>query len=284
MVQEGEKLSMAPSPLVVALAVAIVTTLLFLAVQRASGGRVWLSNSLASGGGPGNRNVVLMLGAKDAGKTTLFSMLRYGACHGTFTSMLENVGDVATGAGLKPLRLVDMPGHGKLRYLMDDAERQRTLWGGKLHVKTILFVVDASTVARVVDDVVERLYDALYYAYEAKIPEFVLVVNKTELFTAMAAPKLVSRLQQELTQLVRTRQRLGSVIGSGGGAGVADTISERESAEWLLLPDDKEASLDLLQLPLPQTSVRVVKTSSFRQSREQLTGSLFAEAALKTSI
>lgn len=68
-------------------------------------------------------DVLLLLGPCGAGKTALFSLLAHGTAHThTTTSMVANAGPLRPPPGgrlRRPLTVVDCPGHGRLRGLLD---------------------------------------------------------------------------------------------------------------------------------------------------------------------
>lgn len=78
---------------------------------------------------------VLLVGPSDAGKTALFARLVHGRAVPSHTSMQPNIGLLPPAT-----RLVDVPGHARLR--------GQGLADHLPAAKGVLFVVDASTVAR----------------------------------------------------------------------------------------------------------------------------------------
>lgn len=93
---------------------------------------------LLLGGGRGN--CVLLVGPCDAGKTTLFHQLTAGSTHqGTVASMTPNeaqgpLAGEAGAAATRPVLLVDVPGHPRVR---GDAERYADRAAG------VVFVLDS---------------------------------------------------------------------------------------------------------------------------------------------
>jgi signal recognition particle receptor subunit beta len=81
----------------------------------------------------------------DSGKTLLFSLIVNGKPVETFTSLKENTGFVNVQSGV--LRLVDMPGHERLRLKLLDSFKQSA--------KAVVFVIDSSTVQKEIKDVAE---------------------------------------------------------------------------------------------------------------------------------
>lgn len=92
----------------------------------------------------------------DSGKTLLFSLIVNGKPVETFTSLKENTGFVNVQSGV--LRLVDMPGHERLRLKLLDSFKQSA--------KAVVFVIDSSTVQKEIKDVAEWVLD-LNYCFES---------------------------------------------------------------------------------------------------------------------
>lgn len=96
------------------------------------------------------RTDLLLCGLCESGKTLLFSQLLHNESRETFTSIAENVGDyVAEGSG-KSLRVIDIPGHERLRGRFFDQYKNTA--------KGIVFVVDSITAQKDVRDVAEYVF------------------------------------------------------------------------------------------------------------------------------
>lgn len=92
-----------------------------------------------------SRTDLLLTGLCDSGKTALFSQLLYSKESETFTSITENVGEYKCNKGV--LRLVDIPGHERLRIKFFDQY--------KSYAKAIVYVVDSVTFQKDIRDVAE---------------------------------------------------------------------------------------------------------------------------------
>ncbi|KAK3027655.1 hypothetical protein RJ639_040618 [Escallonia herrerae] len=86
-------------------------------------------------------NTVVLTGLRGSGKTTLFYQLRDGSSHlGTVTSMEPNDStfvlhfETSKKGKIKPVHIVDVPGHSRLRSKLDEFLLQAT---------GVVFVVDA---------------------------------------------------------------------------------------------------------------------------------------------
>jgi signal recognition particle receptor subunit beta len=84
------------------------------------------------------RTTVLLVGPPDAGKTALYSSLAFGSALPTHTSIQANSTLYTTSEG-RTLRLVDIPGHPRLR---DQFTNHLADTSG------VVFVVDSATVSR----------------------------------------------------------------------------------------------------------------------------------------
>ncbi|KAI9315187.1 signal recognition particle receptor beta subunit-domain-containing protein [Dichotomocladium elegans] len=141
------------------------------------------------------KNTILLLGISDAGKTALYTRLRYGKFVPTVTSMKENEGPLVVGS--KTFDLVDIPGH----------ERVRLRYTEFLPVtRSIVFLVDSTTIARQVREVGEYLYNVLAErkVQQQSIP-VLIVCNKADMITALPKEKIIQRLEAEMNRLRSTR-------------------------------------------------------------------------------
>eukprot|EP00250_Pteridium_aquilinum_P019162 c24324_g1_i2 orf=375-1157(+) len=149
-------------------------------------------------------DTVLLVGLSGSGKTALFYQLRDGSTHkGTVTSMEANVDrfilhSESTKQGkAKPVRLVDVPGHMKLRAKLDEFLTEA---GG------IIFLVDAADFMPNVRAISEYLYDILSKAWVVKYKVPVLIVaNKTDKVTAHSRDFIRKQLEKEIDKLRVTR-------------------------------------------------------------------------------
>ncbi|KAG2224784.1 hypothetical protein INT45_005308 [Circinella minor] len=142
-----------------------------------------------------SKTTILLLGATDAGKTQLYTQLRFEKKTSTVTSMKENEGPVTLKN--KTYELVDIPGHERVRFHYIDY----------LPVtRSIVFVVDSTTVARQIRIVGEYLYNILAQQQVQKqhIP-ILIACNKTDLITALPKDKIQQRLEVEINRLRSTR-------------------------------------------------------------------------------
>ncbi|KAI9474855.1 signal recognition particle receptor beta subunit-domain-containing protein [Zychaea mexicana] len=142
-----------------------------------------------------SKTTILLLGATDAGKTALYTRLRFGKKAQTVTSMKENEGLLTLEN--KTFDLVDMPGHERVRFRYVDY----------LPVaRAIVFVVDSTTVARQIRVVGEYLYNVLaqQQVQKERIP-ILIACNKTDLITALPQEKIQERLEVEINRLRSTR-------------------------------------------------------------------------------
>ena len=159
---------------------------------------------------PGSGDAVLLAGACGAGKTSLLMALRGSASTlGTVTSMDVNDASVTvedargkkTKSGsaattTKRARVVDLPGHPRLRAKIDaHASRARG----------VVFVLDAVDFAANRGEVAERLHALLADpAIRKRRVPFLVACNKSEKITAHPIEFIKTRLEKEIDALVRT--------------------------------------------------------------------------------
>ncbi|KAK4402778.1 hypothetical protein Sango_1018500 [Sesamum angolense] len=162
-------------------------------------------------------NTILLTGLSGSGKTVLFYQLRDGSSHqGTVTSMEPNEGtsvlhsETSKGNALyflekgkiKPVHIVDVPGHSRLRPKLDEFLSQAA---------GIVFVVDAVEFLPNVRAASEYLYDILTKArvVKKKIPLLILC-NKVDKVTAHTKDFIRRQLEKEIDKLRASRTALSS--------------------------------------------------------------------------
>ena len=156
---------------------------------------------------------VLIVGPQDAGKSALFYSLALGAEAGgkvtTVTSMKQRVQNGAEVGG-KACRLVDYPGHGRLR-----GQVAQHFPGAAC----IVFVVDASdTSVKAIQGAAEFLYDMFSHrAFVSRKPTLVVCCNKSDKDGAATPAKMKALLETEITQIKKTS---AAIQDDGDGARV----------------------------------------------------------------
>lgn len=149
-------------------------------------------------------NTIVLAGLTGSGKTILFYQLRDGSSHqGTVTSMDPNEGtfvlhsETSKSAKIKPVHLVDVPGHSRLRPKLDDYMPQAA---------GVIFVVDSLEFLPNCRSAAEYLYDILTKASVVKksIP-LLIVCNKTEKVTAHSKDFIRKQLEKEIDKLRASR-------------------------------------------------------------------------------
>ncbi|KAK9747891.1 hypothetical protein RND81_02G021800 [Saponaria officinalis] len=147
-------------------------------------------------------NTIVLAGLTGSGKTVLFYQLRDGSSHqGTVTSMDPNESTFVlhseTAKKVKPVHLVDVPGHARLRPKLDEYLTQAA---------GLVFVVDALEFLPNCRAAAEYLYDILTKAsiVKRKIP-VLIVCNKTEKVTAHSSEFIRKQLEKEIEKLRASR-------------------------------------------------------------------------------
>ncbi|ONK79104.1 uncharacterized protein A4U43_C01F2980 [Asparagus officinalis] len=153
-------------------------------------------------------NTIVLAGLSGSGKTTLFYQLRDGSSHqGTVTSMEPNDdsfvlhSEADKGKG-KPVHVVDVPGHSRLRPKIDDYLPQAA---------GLIFVVDALDFLPNCRAAAEYLYDILTKAsvVKKKIP-ILIVCNKSDKVTAHSTEFIRKQLEKEIDKLRTSRTAIST--------------------------------------------------------------------------
>lgn len=127
------------------------------------------------------------MGLCDSGKTLLFSHLILDEEKETFTSIKENIGLLTTSSG--ELRLVDIPGHERLRGKFFDQYKNLS--------KAIVYVIDSVTVQKDIRDVADFLYTVLADKATVSLPVIILC-NKQDEELAKGEGIIKSLLEKEM--------------------------------------------------------------------------------------
>ncbi|XP_020528479.1 signal recognition particle receptor subunit beta isoform X2 [Amborella trichopoda] len=147
-------------------------------------------------------NTIVLAGLSGSGKTVLF--YQDGSSHqGTVTSMDPNEGsfvlhsETSKKGKIKPVHVVDVPGHSRLRPKLDEFLSQAA---------GLVFVVDALDFLPNCRAAAEYLYDILTKAsvVNKRIPVLILC-NKTDKVTAHSKDFIRKQLEKEIDKLRTSR-------------------------------------------------------------------------------
>ncbi|KAG9154812.1 hypothetical protein Leryth_020089 [Lithospermum erythrorhizon] len=153
-------------------------------------------------------NTIVLTGLCGSGKTVLFYQIKDGSSHqGTVTSMESNE-DTFTLASetmksrIKPVHVVDFPGHSRLRPKLDNFLPQAA---------GVVFVVDAVEFLPNCRAAAEYLYDILTNAsvIKKRVP-VLLLCNKVDKVTAHTKEFIRKQLEKEIDKLRASRTAVSS--------------------------------------------------------------------------
>ncbi|XP_076285215.1 signal recognition particle receptor beta [Lasioglossum baleicum] len=140
----------------------------------------------------GNR--ILLTGLSDAGKTLIFSRLVCSKFVKTYTSAKENVEDLVINN--RTLKLVDIPGHERLRYKYFDQF--------KSSAKVVIYVIDSVSFQKDIRDVAEYLYNILSDPSMQK-KSVLILCNKQDQTMAKGSSVIKTLLEREMNLLRMTK-------------------------------------------------------------------------------
>jgi signal recognition particle receptor subunit beta len=200
---------------------------------------VFLVSHFSGSSSPGRKrkNVVLFLGSCQAGKTTLYSLLRFGRTFETTTSMKPNSFRYPVSDPKPRLEIVDVPGHPRLRSQFTDflPVTQR-----------IFFILDATSSSWMAHfrDVSEYLYDILAHPQcrSNQIP-VTIVCHKQDQILAFNASRVRQLLEQELDKLRETKSK--SVLEQGQEEEVLDNYLGFDGKPFQF--DDVENEIEVIE-------------------------------------
>jgi len=151
---------------------------------------------------------ILLCGTCDSGKTTLLGQLIKGKPLETYTSMKENCGVLVLG-GKKPVNLVDVPGHERIR------DNILNNYAGS--ARGIIYIIDSALISKQIRDVTEFLFNILSRPdiFRTK-PRLLVACNKQDVGLVKGATSIESMLEKEITALRVSRSiRLDGTDGEG---------------------------------------------------------------------
>ncbi|XP_051164410.1 signal recognition particle receptor subunit beta [Leptopilina boulardi] len=154
-------------------------------------------------------NSILITGLSDAGKTILFSRLLDSKLISTYTSVKENTGDIVINN--HSLRIVDIPGHERLRYKYFDKY--------KSSARALVYVIDAVTLQKDIRDVAEFLYSLLSIININRHIPILILCNKQDQTMAKGWRVIKTLLEKEINLLRLTKSsQLESIDDSSSNA------------------------------------------------------------------
>lgn len=188
---------------------------------------------------PSNRNLVLILGVSNSGKTTLFTQLVFNKVMSTQTSMTQNSGTAVFAktdvCKEKKVEFVDIPGNDKVRKKFFDMHKK--------NAAALVFVVDSSTLQRDLKDFALYMYEVFTDEQLAKLKMNVLIAcNKQDIELAKGESVVRSSLEKEIELL---RKLSSSALKSTSESKSATKLAMKSGADSTFSFDDlKYLSVD----------------------------------------
>eukprot|EP01101_Sappina_pedata_P008915 TRINITY_DN5046_c0_g1_i1.p1 TRINITY_DN5046_c0_g1~~TRINITY_DN5046_c0_g1_i1.p1 ORF type:complete len:247 (+),score=89.61 TRINITY_DN5046_c0_g1_i1:389-1129(+) len=202
-----------------------------------------------------NRDTLLIAGLSGSGKTTLYYQIRDGKTQETVSSLQENICELSStnlarksSNPLPALRIVDWPGHQRMRLLMKEI-LPRT--------KAVVFMIDSVDFARSHLLVSEFVYELLVNRdmYDSGTP-ILIACNKQDISTSQKSTQIQSQLEKQIEQTKNTRK--------------ADTTHLEESDEIALGRADFTFKTSPIPLHIVECSLRQGDISQITQFIQQI--------------
>ncbi|KAI0780682.1 P-loop containing nucleoside triphosphate hydrolase protein [Trametes elegans] len=206
-------------------------------------------------------DAAILAGYSDAGKTAILSTLAYQQTLPTHASMQTNAALVTLPASHKTIRLIDIPGHPRIR---DQFQEHLP------SAKGIAFVVDASTVSRNGAAVAEHLHMILHALTSLppsqETPSLLIVAHKCDLLkptaTASSQQLAINRVRTILERELEKRRASHANGVAVEGLGAEDAESELGGLECTGNGEFKFAEWEGGEVGFVGTSVAVGKAAA----------------------
>ncbi|SCV05532.1 LANO_0H09560g1_1 [Lachancea nothofagi CBS 11611] len=188
----------------VSLLIILISTALFLIVHKNAANVI-----------PGHRVLnrdptFIIAGPSGSGKTSLFNMLTTDSFKPTVMSQVPNVAeDYMLPSNVKSFKfkLMEFPGHVKLRYRLFDTLKEST------YLKGLIFVVDSTIDPQKLTETAEFFYEILMLT--ERFPEGVDVMiacNKSESFSSRPPLKIRDALEKEIGKIIERKAKSLSAV------------------------------------------------------------------------
>ncbi|KAF5373926.1 hypothetical protein D9758_000753 [Tetrapyrgos nigripes] len=170
-------------------------------------------------------NSLILVGAPDSGKTTIFTSLVYNQTVPTHTSLQTNSSFIPRSGSKQPFRIIDIPGHPRIR------EQFREFVSD---AKALVFIVDANTISRNGSVVAEHLHLVMSAIASLppshSLPSLIILAHKADLMRTASGSAdsillAVNRVQTVLERELEKRRL------SQSGMGVESMGSEDEKSD-----------------------------------------------------
>ncbi|QLG70537.1 hypothetical protein HG535_0A04770 [Zygotorulaspora mrakii] len=217
----------------IALVFVLITSSLLLITQRHKGSRLVLNGESIT---KNKEPTIIIAGPSNSGKTAFYTFLTSGKLTNTVTSQKTSVAHDFKLSKANTFRLMEFPGHNKLRkQLIDTLESSN-------NIKGLLFMVDSTTDPKDLTEVAEFLFQILQVTERQPDGcDILLACNKCESFTSRPPAKIKDALEKEMDKIIaRKRKSLDSVQNTLNGSLKKTDDADNEDDQ-----EEKSALLDI---------------------------------------
>ncbi|SCU88072.1 LADA_0E08020g1_1 [Lachancea dasiensis] len=199
----------------------------------------------------------IIAGPSGSGKTSLFNMLTTDTFKPTLMSQSPNIAEdymlPSTSKSFK-FKLMEFPGHVKLRYRLFEALKEST------HLKGLLFVVDSTVDPQKLTETAELLYEILMLT--ERFPDGVdilIACNKSESFSSRPPLKIKTALEKEISKIIERKAKSLSAVHKNDGVSDGNDTEEDVHPNSLEIQGGHQFTFDALDGNVTASAGSVLK-------------------------
>lgn len=229
-------------PVLLALILVLVTSSFLLIFQKNTGKLIPSGKSSIKNREP----TFVIAGPSNSGKTCFYNLLTSGKFRTTVMSQESSVTHSFKMQGSPAVRLMEFPGHLKLRGKLLNELKNST------NIKGLVYMIDSTVDPKELTKTAEFLFQILQLTEREKNGvDILLACNKSDSFAARQPSKIKSVLEKEIERIIqRKRNSLDTVSGSldgGRDAGQAGDDDESHLDNMELLQSGGAFTFDILE-------------------------------------